>query len=821
MKTADIYPLHRIDALFKQTSDSRFLLVEAPAGWGKTTLCSAWVAELATDASSQIVWFDQKDHEQVRKALLGKSLDVPGGSWIFIDDFHAFSTVEQDQIVQTYKAKANAGRLILIRRPHAHAPSFASLRINGEMNVIGQDDLGWTQSEITGYLKSSKAVSSYILDLTDGWPAAMPFFKAQRIGAQSRAQDLTHVDLELFWTLIREDVLAPIQIDDLVPILKLSLMENFHFEDARKLLSLSSDELMSVIRSLSTVWVGAPKTGALLSAVRYVLSSQGWERFPRFMEESHLEFSEYYWEKGDLVTSLTHAAKSGKTDHVCALIEDAGGLYLWLNEGLERMREVMGFTDDSVIASFPRLLLIKSLLHVKEGRLTQANEAWTAARELSNGFTKAREGGDLSALKEESAMMSSLLAGYGCHSLEEQVALSHPKLLVPEVGTNSDIKEGYIHTVICLHNLQNGSFEAAREHATLSENAFENVGSNYGVLYLNFHRGGAAYAEGNSDHASDLYMRAETGRRKYFSEDAGLKFIVNVFASEIELEKASFLSAKRKLAGLKRKLNDSEAWFDVYAASLRSNCYLTFLEKGYEEAGSVTYELGTIAKQKGLKRVERYADSLRLELACRSNDSKERDRLSRKLQLGRTLNDPDVQKYVMWREYVSMVVTHSLVLKATGEVETACHHLKKLYEFGRKTGNKVCELYGLSELVPYDHGLADSLHRVMKETGYVLPMALSRELQLFSQKSQPFSLIYKKVEDASSKLLPIKPRGFTLRETEVIRLLAIGKTDKEIAIDLDVSVHTVRFHLKNIFKKTGTSDRISALQSANSILKTL
>ena len=52
-----------------------------------------------------------------------------------------------------------------------------------------------------------------------------------------------------------------------------------------------------------------------------------------------------------------------------------------------------------------------------------------------------------------------------------------------------------------------------------------------------------------------------------------------------------------------------------------------------------------------------------------------------------------------------------------------------------------------------------------------------------------------------------KSTEFTERELDVLRLLAEGMTDKEIAKQLHVSVTTVRYHVDNLISKTGQSSR--------------
>ena len=54
------------------------------------------------------------------------------------------------------------------------------------------------------------------------------------------------------------------------------------------------------------------------------------------------------------------------------------------------------------------------------------------------------------------------------------------------------------------------------------------------------------------------------------------------------------------------------------------------------------------------------------------------------------------------------------------------------------------------------------------------------------------------------------PAGLTVREAEVLRLVASGSSNKEIAATLLLSERTVARHVSNIFTKTGVSSRSAA-----------
>jgi DNA-binding CsgD family transcriptional regulator len=50
--------------------------------------------------------------------------------------------------------------------------------------------------------------------------------------------------------------------------------------------------------------------------------------------------------------------------------------------------------------------------------------------------------------------------------------------------------------------------------------------------------------------------------------------------------------------------------------------------------------------------------------------------------------------------------------------------------------------------------------------------------------------------------------ALTERERDVTRLVAIGRTDAEIADELSLSVHTVKQYLKTIYRKVGVRSRV-------------
>ncbi|MBR8638838.1 helix-turn-helix transcriptional regulator [Streptomyces tuirus] len=84
----------------------------------------------------------------------------------------------------------------------------------------------------------------------------------------------------------------------------------------------------------------------------------------------------------------------------------------------------------------------------------------------------------------------------------------------------------------------------------------------------------------------------------------------------------------------------------------------------------------------------------------------------------------------------------------------------------------------------------DAARRVFEQLGAVPAMEEAR--QLMGWTSYP------------------NPGGLTPREVEVLRLVATGATNREIADSLVISEKTVARHVSNMFTKLGVSSRAAA-----------
>ena len=164
-----------------------------------------------------------------------------------------------------------------------------------------------------------------------------------------------------------------------------------------------------------------------------------------------------------------------------------------------------------------------------------------------------------------------------------------------------------------------------------------------------------------------------------------------------------------------------------------------------------------------------------------------------------------------------MAIDHLLGLLAQtiGRLEDAMDHFEDALAFCRKAGWRpelawTCHDYADALLqrasassAQVRHGdrgkaigLLDESLAISQELG--MPPWMERVAECLARaKSQPDTI-------------PAYPDGLTRREVEVLRLIALGRSDRDIAGELVLSTRTVNTHVRSILNKTAVANRTEA-----------
>ncbi len=103
-------------------------------------------------------------------------------------------------------------------------------------------------------------------------------------------------------------------------------------------------------------------------------------------------------------------------------------------------------------------------------------------------------------------------------------------------------------------------------------------------------------------------------------------------------------------------------------------------------------------------------------------------------------------------------------------------------------------------------------HLQKEESNSIAPINnfVGKLLSEFEQMNILPSIPLTEIQSTKELVQPM-PEAFSYRELEVLKFIAAGKSTKEIAVALMISVNTTKVHIKNIYRKTETHTRSAAL----------
>ncbi len=143
-----------------------------------------------------------------------------------------------------------------------------------------------------------------------------------------------------------------------------------------------------------------------------------------------------------------------------------------------------------------------------------------------------------------------------------------------------------------------------------------------------------------------------------------------------------------------------------------------------------------------------------------------------------------------------------------GNLDQGAARFEDALAFCRKAGYR-------PELAWTCHDYAETLLQRKEAGDRAKAMSLLEESQALSTELGMRPLmeqvaVLQEQAEAQPDTAPAYREGLTQREVEVLRLIAAGKTNREIAEQLVIGVTTVNTHVRNLLNKTSTSNRTEA-----------
>jgi LuxR family transcriptional regulator, maltose regulon positive regulatory protein len=571
-----------------------------------------------------------------------------------------------------------------------------------------------------------------------------------------------------------------------------------------------------------------------------VLNQRLLHEHPDLVSELHRTASAWFEGQGLMLDSIPHALSGHDLARAVRLIESAG-MAVVLNHQVQTLLAWIDSLPDTLVAERPMLHTLRALALALSNRPYEAETSLQAAERCLLSEPHAAEA---CAVLGRVAVIRAAIARFS-GDVGRAVSLSHQALqLLPETDTSLTERASAKANIGLSYQVTgevNASDERPLEEAVA---AFTAAGALTPLLNCINRLGRFQTMQGRLRAAAATYQRAAAavsgpGRRRAAVETAGY----HVGLGLIHLQWNDLDPAERHL----RRAVDLIAGAFTVEADVVTDSYV-YLARLQQARGQPAVARATLAEFAGLARQRSFfpllldrGEAEQARLALRQLDLPAAIGWAEAWGLGG--ETPDYRCEDQQLTLARVLLAQARLSPTSSWAEDALVLLDRLLEAAQPRGrlNSVIEILTLRALAQHAQDHPDAVNtleralRLAEPEGYIrvfveegVPMAallteLLKSLRRKAQAAQEDSLLsYVRrllvafetpVGRASDSRQPLV-EPLTAREAEVLELIAIGLSNREIAARLFVATSTVKSYTNSIFRRLGVGSRTEAVAEA-------
>ena len=715
--------------------------------------------------------------------------------------------------------------------------------LNGRASRIRAEDLRFSAPEIARFfgLELSPTDLRRLAERTEGWPVALQLYRNLRTGERPSVsvgdlrgdrgvaanflgarllRDLSRPDHEFVLDVALFDWFDPLLVDEVLGA-----------TDSRLRLE-SLPELDGLVLPVE----GGSGDMRFHPLLRDYCAARRFREEPSRFRTLHGEIAKALARRGHPLSAVRHARAAGDAQLVGEILEQAGGVRLFLVEGVLRLGAIDRYLTPTVLAGHPRLGLMRCLTLARAGQIAEASALFEELRARTQGFARDRAGGDSRRLHAESVVVESQLAVFGCRPLGAAAFadLTGRMVAVCNDEQNDPAVRGASHGLLGAVSHQRARFRSSSRHTRSATAHLERSDAQHGVALIELHAGIAAMAQGKVSEAANSYARGRRALKRHFRGDIASVLFADALIAELNLER-NRMQAIHRLAPPPSALRESGAWLDVYAAGYGVATETTLAQQGATTTLDLLQEASVHARRTGLVSLRRYLAALRVSVLAAEGDTEDAERAWRDEELPETTPEMLDLSGQTWREMEAVALSRIRWLTARGALEEAGALAGDLRTAAARHGLTRTLMRSLAAAMAVEHALDNSERAVGHLSEFLARLPKTDYPRPLIREPAVATLLLQRVLAAESvpetrgtaeallaHLTKDKPElsagpAFTSRELEVLQLLARGGRDREIASSLGLSADGVRYHLRNIYRKTQAKGRNEAVQRARSL----
>src|SRR5215204_4236665 len=789
--------------------------------------------------------------EAVLGAFVNELDDLPGEVAVVLDDYHVIDSESVHRIVSFLLERLPEGVHIVISGRVDPPLPLARLRTRGQMSELHAADLRFTPEEAAAFLSDVMGLNlsagdvAALEQVTEGWIAALQLAalsmrERKDISGFIRSFSGSHRDV---FDFLAEEVLQR-QTDQVQTfLLETSILDRLsgplcdaltgRNNGQRTLERLERENLLVVPLDDDRVWYRYHHL--FVDFLRGRLRRESPER----TVELHLRASEWYEENALVAEAVNHALSAGDHERAARLMESSVGQTWYRGEVMTLLDWLRKLPKEAMLRR-PLLMVWYAAALMLVGRFDGVESLLREAESAVGAFGEG--GGEEPQLRADEAdpqhVLATAAAVRSLHARlqgDPQGAIEHAQRALALLPADNLYPRPF--AALCLAEAYRAADDLEAANATFAETAklSQAAGHDYIALTAMGSLSRLLMSQGRLREA-DTSLRQALG----FAAERGAELLpavgrVRIGMGELLYERDELDASERELI-LGTELTERAGELEILVRGQVALSRARQARGDTEGALELAHKTERLTRDSGapqatigaalwkarlhLMRDELQAAASQLERASGVGDVPSSTRESERISLGRLLiaredYDEALQLLDRVREVaeaadskgniIEILTLQALALRAKDEKTRALNIMGQAFALGEPEGyvrTYVDEGLAMVEL------LSEVLEAQQKSRlAFNVPMHYLRKLMAVLERG------------ATGATLPAArlPEPLSERELEVLQLIAAGKTNRQIATELFVSVGTVKTHINNVYRKLDAHSRTQAVARARGL----
>jgi len=838
-----------LGALRRHRNKPLTLVISAP-GFGKTTLLAQWRTCLLQQQESELLaWvsLDEADAQANRFlayliwALEAAGLDVGGLAalaqaqaldvrpqrtvaallqalandgrrvTLMIDDYHRASSSAVDEVVLMLLERGSQWLHLVVASRTRPAWPLARLKAQGLVYELGAGDLTLSQAE-TAQIFGAEMDAPDLASLhqrTEGWAVAVQLAhhwlngaNGSLFGLQSFSGRVTDVA-----EYLTEQIFENLPEECRAFLLETSLLERFNAELADVVRG--REDSAALLAQMSAFEALLVPLDANRSWFRYHLLLSDFLR-PRLeaarAQRIHRAAAQWLAVQTDWVLAVAHALRANDTALAVNLVVRAGGWELVLRKGISYAQSLLQQFDEQIRGSEPDLLLMQAYLHAKLGNRALSTELLRMAQIAVQGDER---------LERDFEVIQALARAYFDQFGAED---DWPG---GEGWAGGALAKATLQCVGVMNFLVHANLPQALDMARAARVQMRMVASPLGENYCLIHEAQALALAGDVSASAKVIDEALTMAQDNFGSESSLKAVVGCFKAQHLYWQGDWAEALPWTREGWDSLEHTDGWLDVFATTAEVSWRTVLRSLGTQPALAELEKVARIARERQLDRLVRLVHAWRIDLLVQSGMVTQARQEAQDTGLDETCVDD-----LDWRNREAVALAMARLQLASGASAAALARLERDIGALQQKG-LLLPVWRLRLMALLAQRKAHGEVSVEQINAVMAPIVRQGMTGLLLEAGPGILPLLEVMPDAfagMSTLItrlrgwrahPVRPRAqLSAKETQLLALLAGGQSNKTIAQALDISENTVKFHLKQIFRKLEVENRSAAINAA-------